>query len=476
MKRLFTLLLISMSLMACKNQDKNKDKMTETDTQTTVTKKMMESAVIYEANIRQYSNEGNFDAFTKDLPELKKMGVKIIWLMPIYPISEVNRKAKGDLFVHDIKDLEEIKKYLGSYYAVADYKGVNPEFGTLQDLKELVQKAHHLDMYIILDWVPNHSGWDNVWIKQHPEYYVKNAEGKITFPLNDKGESIGWDDVADLDYNNPEMRKAMIESMQYWLKEADVDGFRCDVAGMVPMDFWKQAIPQLRATKPIFMLAEDAGVEIVRGDDMFDMIYGWESHHLMKAIAKGEKNVHDWDKKMDSIAHHYENNDIIMNFTQNHDENSWNGTQGESFGDAGEVMTVISYLMPGMPLIYSGMEYDMNHRLKFFEKDSIPKTKGKYFPLYEKLGALKNKNIALNGGKNPASYVKVITDKPEQVLAFMREKEGKKIVFLANISNKPVETNVEYDGSFKDYFTGNSMTLAKGAKINLNPWQYFVLE
>jgi len=475
MKQLFILLLLTFSLFACKIQNKKQDKMTETDTQT-VTKEMMENAVIYEANIRQYSKEGNFDAFTKDLPELKKMGVKIIWLMPIYPISEVNRKAKGDLFVHDIQDPEERKKYLGSYYAVADYTGVNPEFGTLEDLKELVQKAHELGIAVILDWVPNHSGWDNKWITEHPEYYVKNSVGNITFPLNDKGESIGWDDVADLEYNNPDMRKAMIESMQYWLKEADVDGFRCDVAGMVPMDFWKQAIPQLRATKPLFMLAEDAGVEIVRGDDMFDMIYGWEAHHTMRAIAKGEKNVLDWDKLIDTLNHHYENNDIIMNFTQNHDENSWNGTQGESFGEAGEVMAVLSYLIPGMPLIYSGMEYDMNHRLKFFEKDSIPKTKGKYFPLYEKLGALKNNKIALNGGKNPASYVKVITDKSEQVLAFMREKEGKKIVFLANLSNKPVETTVAYDGTFKDYFTGNKVVLAKGTKVNLNPWQYFVLE
>lgn len=475
MKNFSIFLLLTISLMACKNQDKNKDKMTETAEQT-VTKEMMENAVIYEANIRQYSPEGNFDAFTKDLPELKKMGVKFIWLMPIYPISEINRKAKGDLFVHDIKDPEERKKYLGSYYAVADYTGVNPEFGTIEDLKELVNKAHELDMYVILDWVPNHTGWDNKWIKEHPEFYTKNAKGEITTVLNDEGKPIGWDDVADLDYNNPEMRKAMIESMQFWLKEAHVDGFRCDVAGMVPMDFWQQAIPQLRATKPIFMLAEDAGVEIVRGDGMFDMIYGWDSHHMMKAIAKGEKNVVDFNNHMESLKHHYEGNDIIMNFTQNHDENSWNGSQGESFGDASEVMTVLTYVMPGMPLIYSGMEYDMNKRLKFFEKDLIPKTKGKYFPLYEKLGALKNTQVALNGGKNPASYVQVVTDKPEQVLAFMREKDTKKLVFIANLSKNPIETKVEYDGTFKDYFTGKEVVLAKGSTMKFEPWQYLILE
>jgi len=232
------------------------------------------------------------------------------------------------------------------------------------------------------------------------------------------------------------------------------------------------------ATKPAKAaeVAEDAGAEIVRGDGMFDMIYGWDSHHLMKAIVKGEKNVYDWDNWMTELSKKYEKDDIIMNFTQNHDENSWNGTQGESFGEAGEVMTVLSYMMPGMPLIYSGMEYDMNVRLKFFEKDLIPKTKGKYFPIYEKLGTLKSTNIALNGGKNPASYVKIITGNSEKVLAFMREKEGKKVVFLANLSNVPVETLVEYDGTFNDVFSGNQMVLSKGTKVKLNPWQYYVLE
>lgn len=475
MKRLLTILVLILSLTACKNLYINKEtKMTEAEP--TVTKEMMENAIIYEANIRQYSKEGNFDAFTKDLPQLKKLGVKIIWLMPVFPISEVNRKATGDKFVHDIQDPEERKKYLGSYYAVADYEGVNPEFGTLQDLKELVQKAHEMDMYVILDWVANHSGWDNKWIKEHPEYYVRNAEGNITDPLDGNGKSMGWTDVADLNYDNPDMRKAMIESMQYWLKEADVDGFRCDVAGMVPMDFWQQAIPQLRATKPIFMLAEDAGAEIVRGDGMFDMIYGWEAHHLMKAIAHGEKNVHDWDGMMQNLKNQYEKDDIIMNFTQNHDENSWNGTQSESFGDAGEVMTVLTYMMPGMPLIYSGMEYDLDHRLKFFEKDSIPKAEGKYFPLYEKLAVIKEKNVALNGGKNPANYIRINTHNNDQVLAFEREKNGQKAFFIANLSNRPVETQIDLDGEFVDFFSGDKKQFSKDAKVQLAPWQYYVLE
>lgn len=475
MKNIFIVLLLTISLIACKNQDQNKQtKMTETAP--TVTKEMMETAIIYEANIRQYSKEGNFDAFTKDLPELKKMGVKIIWLMPVYPISEVNRKATGDTFVQDIKDPEERKKYRGSYYAAADYKAVNPEFGTLQDLKELIEKAHDLDMFVILDWVPNHTGWDHVWITQHPDFYKKNAEGKITDPLDGNGKSIGWTDVAQLDYNNPNMRKEMISDMQYWIKEADVDGFRCDVAGMVPMDFWHQAIPQLRALKPIFMLAEDGNSEMVRGADAFDMLYGWDTHHLLKAIAKGEKNVHDWDVHVENLNKNFESDDIIMNFTQNHDENSWNGTVSESFGKAGEVMAVLTYMIKGMPLIYSGQEYDLDHRLKFFEKDSIPKAKGKYFPIYEKLGQIKISNPALNGGKNPASYTRINTHNNDQVLAFVREKNGKKAIFIANLSARPVETQLDFEGEFNDYFNGGKKQFAKDQKVSLQPWQYFVLE
>ena len=474
MNRITALLLLTLSLTACKNQDKNKDKMTEAIP--TVTKEMMENAIIYEANIRQYSEEGTFNAFTKDIPELKKLGVKIIWLMPIFPISEINRKATGDTFTHDIKDPEERKKYLGSYYAVADFRAVNSEFGNLDDLKKLIAAAHDAGIFIILDWVPNHTGWDHKWISEHPDFYTKDSEGNITDPLDGNGKSIGWTDVADLDYNNQGLRKEMISDMQYWLKETDVDGFRCDMAGMVPLDFWEQAIPQLRATKPIFMLAEDAGSEIVRGDGLFDMIYGWESHHMMVGIAKGQKNVNDWDNMMEGFKNRYEKDDIIMNFTSNHDENSWQGSVPESFGDASEVMAVLTYMMPGMPLIYSGQEYDLAHRLKFFEKDSIPKTKGQFFPLYEKLALLKGNNVALNGGKIPANYVRINTSRNDKIIAFFREKNGKRVLFIANLSKNKEEITVEYDGEFKDFFNKTDVKLIKGAKMTFAPWQYMVLE
>jgi glycosidase len=261
--------------MSCKTE-KKEEKEAPKETKATiaaVSADMMESAVIYEANIRQYSKEGTFEAFTKDIPQLRKLGVKIIWVMPIFPISETKRKATGDKFVSEIEDPEERKKYLGSYYAVSDFTKINPEFGTIEDFRKLVKTAHENDIYVILDWVPNHTGWDHPWIKTNPEFYTKNADEQITEPLEPDGTTTGWADVADLNYDNKELRKTMIKQMKYWLAEENVDGFRCDVAGYVPTDFWEEAIPQLRATKDIFMLAEAWQPELLKGK-LFDMAYG----------------------------------------------------------------------------------------------------------------------------------------------------------------------------------------------------------
>ena len=467
------IVFMSIGLAACKEQAKDSQKTIEIPK---VTDEAIESAIIYEANIRQYSPEGTFDAFTKDIPSLKNLGVKIIWVMPVHPISMTNRKATGGQFVSDIKDPEEQKKYLGSYYAVSDYRGVNPEFGTKEDLRKLINTAHANNMYVILDWVPNHTGWDHKWIKEHPDFYTKNAKGEITDPINEDGESYGWQDVADLNYNNPDMRNAMIADMKYWITDENIDGFRCDVAGEVPTDFWEEAIPQLRAEKDIFMLAEAWEPELMKGGELFDMCYGWGNHHLMVAIAKGEKNAADWDKYMEDTAEQYEKDDIIMNFIANHDENSWNGTVNESFGEAKEIMAALSYMTPGMPLIYSGQEYDLDHRLKFFEKDEIPKTKGFFYPLFEKLGQLKTGNSALNGGKNAASYTRITTGENDKILAFVREKDGQKVYFIGNLTNKPVTSTVNISGKFEDVMKGDKMTMKEDATMTFEPWQYYILK
>lgn len=448
-----TLFILSLIILAsCKSETKDLQSNNNTmDSITPISNEALESAIIYEANIRQYSPEGTFSKFTEDIPKLKELGVKIIWVMPIYPISTT--KSKGSL---------------GSYYAISDYTKVNPEFGNLDDVKNLVNTAHKNGMYVILDWVANHTGWDHVWLKSHPEYYTKNEKGEITHTVG-----TDWTDVADLNYDNKEMRTEMLENMKYWLKEADVDGFRCDVAGMVPLDFWQHSIAELKKIKPVFMLAE--GWEPNLLENAFDMGYGWDTYHRMNAIAQGKETIKNWDDRMTQIDTLYKKDDILMNFITNHDENSWSGTVKERLGDASEAMLALSYCAPGMPLIYSGQEYDMNKRLRFFEKDTISKIKGKVWPLLAKLGELKNNNKALNGGKNAASYNKINSSDNKNILIFSREKDGDNITFMANLSNKEVTFTAEKEGESVDAFTNEKFVFLKEKPIILKAWEYKIL-
>ncbi len=477
MKKTIICILSATMLFSCKQEKKPDAVSAAADAVKTemkpISQEEIQSAVIYEANIRQYSAEGTFEAFTKDIPRLKEMGVKILWLMPIYPISETKRKAKGDLFASDIEDPEERKKYLGSYYAVSDFRAVNPEFGTIDDFRKLLKTAHENEIYVILDWVPNHTGWDHVWLKDHPEFYTKNDKGEITDPLNDDGTPVGWADVADLNYDNQELRKTMIADMLYWLEEEGIDGFRCDVAGSVPTDFWEEAIPQLRAKKDIFMLAEAWEPELLKGD-LFDMAYGWDTHHRMNDIAQGKETVEAWDKRMESISEMYEGDDILMNFTSNHDENSWNGTVYERMGDAAETFAALSYVAPGMPLIYSGQEYDMDKRLKFFEKDTIQKNSHKFFEVYQKLGALKNSHPALHSGKDPASYTRLKTSDDSSVLAFERKKGEERIVFVANLSKEIAKVKVDFEGKFVNYMKQDVISFSKETDHTIKPWGFAI--
>lgn len=411
---------------------------------------VLESAIIYEANIRQYSPEGTFEKFTEDIPQLKELGVKIIWLMPIFPISKTNSKGS-----------------LGSYYAVSDYTGVNPEFGTLEDVLRLIEVAHENDMYVILDWVANHTGWDHHWITENPEYYTKDEHGNITHPVN-----TDWTDTADLNYDNHELRTQMMEDMLYWIKEADIDGFRCDMAAMVPMDFWKKTIKRLREEKSIFMLAEAWEPEVF--DNGFEMAYGWDTHHKMNHMAKGNK-VREWDARMHEIDSLYKKSDILMNFLTNHDENSWQGTVKERMGAASEVFLALSYCTPGMPLIYSGQEYDMDKRLRFFEKDTIDRTKGEVWPMMQKLAQLKIDNRALDVGKKAGAYMRVPTSLDSSVLMFTRSKEGNSITFMANLSNNEVTFTADKVGISKDYLSSEKIEFAVDMPVNLKPWEYRIL-
>ncbi len=475
MKRISIFLLGLLTLASCKNEPKQEMQAEQEQQIEPVSNEAMESAVIYEANIRQYSPEGTFDAFTEEIPKLKDLGVKVIWLMPIYPISETRRKATQDLSIEDIEDPEERAKYLGSYYAISDYTAINPEFGSKADLDELVETAHENGMYVILDWVANHTGWDHSWLEEHPEYYTQNEQGEPVDPLNPAtGESWGWTDVADLNYDNKELWDAMTAEMKYWIEEHDIDGFRADVAGEVPTEFWEQALGQLEETKPVFMLAESEDKDLFH--NAFDMGYNWEGHHLMNQLAQGEINVNVWDGYMQKIDTTYQQDDYLMNFVTNHDENSWSGTVFERMGEASEAMVAMTYTIPGMPLIYSGQEYDMDKRLRFFEKDTIPKTKGKMWPLLQKLGELKNNNEALHGGKEAAAYNRLKTSADGTVLAFERSKAGKRVVYIANMSDQPVDFELDLEEDLELYLGSGNFNLQENDQYHFQPWEYVILE
>lgn len=454
--KIYSLLLAVFWLAAC-----NPKSETNLDSETQksfipVNDSIIASAIIYEVNIRQFSPEGTFKAFTQHLPELKKLGVKFIWLMPIHPISEKNRKG-----------------HLGSPYAVSDYKKIHPDYGTLEDFKTLVQTAHQNDMYVLLDWVPNHTGWDHRWIGEHPDFYTHNDEGEIIDPINpETGKSWGWTDVADLNYNHPALRDSMIQQMLYWVREENIDGFRCDVAGAVPTDFWKRAIDSLRSVKPVFMLAEAEKPELLKAG--FDMQYAREALHIINSLALGNKTIADWDAYMEALPTRLEADDILMNFTSNHDENAWNGTVFERLNHTVEIFTVLTYLSPGMPMIYNGQEYDLKKRLAFFEKDTIPHIKGKMYPLYEKLGQLKAHHPALGTGKNHGTYRRIPTSKDHQVLAFERTKGNQKVVFAGNFSADTLTINLDIQGKFQDYLESSSIVLNPGKPVNLLPWSYYI--
>ena len=464
---IFTLILI---LSSCNQSVKSKEK-SDNESYTPISHADMENAVIYEVNIRQYSKSGTFKAFTKDIPQLKQLGVKIIWVMPIFPISETKRKATGGDFAYLIEDEVERNKMLGSYYAVSDFTKVNPEFGTIDDFRDMIKMAHDNGMYLILDWVPNHTGWDHTWLTTNPEYYTQNEHGEVIDPVNpDTGESWGWADVADLNYDNQKMRDEMIEDMLYWVEEEGIDGFRCDVASAVPLDFWEDAIPKLRAKKSLFMLAEADEPNLLKGESLFDMAYGWERHHIFNQMAKSDNAVVLWDNVIKTDTDRYEQEDILMNFVTNHDENSWNGTIYERMKGASELLTALSFVAPGMPLIYSGQEYDLDHRLLFFEKDQIPHTKKTMWPLLKKLGQLKNSNPALNGGKNAATYKK-IDQENSKILAFKREKEGEKVTFLGNFSPNQEQVTNPSVGAL-DYASGG---VESKEILSLEPWSFRIL-
>ena len=353
------------------------------------------NAVIYEMNVRQYTPEGTFDAAAEQLPRLQKLGVDVIWLMPVYPIGVDQRKGT-----------------LGSYYAISDYCAINPEFGTMEDFDEFLSKAHDAGFKVILDWVANHTSPDAVWESERPaDWYVRDSLGNTVTQYD-------WTDIAELNYDNHDMREEMRNSMRFWLDKG-VDGFRCDMACEVPMDFWRETLPELRREYPgTYYLAEGENPELHQ--DAFDASYAWELHHLLNGIAQGKKGAADLAAYIEKDAVACPPEAFRLMFTSNHDENSWAGTEFERMGDAAEAMAVLTFTLPnGQPLIYTGQEMGWNHRFEFFEKDPLPAwEENGHTDFYKELIRIRHENPALAAGEKGGKFEVLAAD--DSVFVFTR--------------------------------------------------------
>jgi len=445
LNRLLLLLFAAGLIISCSG-DKTKDVVSEA-----IHPEWSKDAVIYEVNTRQFTPEGTFSAFAKHLPRLQELGVEILWFMPVHPIGEVDRKGT-----------------LGSYYSIKDYKAVNPEFGTFEDFKMVVDEAHKLGIKVIIDWVANHTSRDAVWTTEHPDWYV------IDSVTNKPVAPFDWTDVAKLDYSKTDMREAMTEAMLYWVKEAGIDGFRCDVAAEVPVDFWESTVTRLREVQPeLFMLAEGESPELQH--KAFNMYYSWTFHHIMNNLAQGKSNLDSLRSYLSKGMSRFPLNTVSMNFTSNHDENSWNGTEFERLGNHAKQMAALTFVMPGMPLIYNGQEAGFNRRLQFFEKDSISWTGDKsYEELYKNLIALKKENRALDV---PFTQMpeEIKTEKPDAVLVLKRSANENIVLSIFNFSPDRVKVSLKdgvVEGDYKELNSANTSNLKNGSEIELEPYGF----
>ena len=464
MKKFFVAAL-AFAIVSCANEgESNEETVVEEEVVVVDSRhpEWVKSANIYEVNVRQYTESGTLNDFAKELPRLNEMGVDILWFMPIQPIGVKNRK--------------ESAADNGSYYSISEYTKVNPELGSLQDFKDIVNEAHEMGMYVVLDWVANHTAWDHVWVDANPEWYTADADGnRPIVPIDNEEGATDWTDVADLNYDNLDMRKQMIEDMKFWLTETNIDGFRCDVAGFVPNDFWQEVRPELDKTKSdIFMLAE---WEDPAHMESFNMNYGWHFHHLMNEVAKGDTNARAFEVYADILDSLYSSDDIRMYFTTNHDENSWNGTIEERFGDAGLTYFVLaSTYGNGMPLIYSGQEMGLNHRLSFFGKDQIKWERPELGPFYARSLELKHKNPALWNG-NYGGPMHIVNQENDNILVYTRENGDNKVVVMLNFSDEiqMFKNNVTYTGEFLDWYNGVVTYEFTGVpQIKLAPFEFKV--
>ena len=439
MKRLLIAALAAMCILSCQNK-------------AGVHPAWTYDSVVYEVNIRQYTPEGTFAAFEKHLPRLKALGVDVLWLMPMYKIGEVERKGS-----------------LGSYYAISDYKAVNPEFGTMEDFEHLVKAAHGQGFKLILDWVANQTAPDHVWMTSQPaDFYERDSLGNAIWEYD-------WTDTRSLNYENRKVWEAQDEAMRFWL-EKGVDGFRCDAAGEVPAEFWKGILPKMNADYPdIYLLAEAERTNLADPAETFDANYAWELHHLLNAISQGSKTVKDLKDYVKRDAKAFPREAFRLTFTSNHDENSWAGTEFERMGKYAKACAVLCFTLPNsQPLIYTGQEIGLDRRLEFFEKDTIDWTvpDNGYTAFWTSLTALKHNNHALDAGERGGKIVWWEEACPDGLVAFHREKAGNMVIVLAWFGKEPLNQIINLQDEYTEVF---SNTKHKGKEtVTLQPGEYLV--
>lgn len=410
---------------------------------------------IYEVNLRQYTPEGTFNAFAAHLHRLKDMGVQTLWLMPVQPIGHLNRKGT-----------------MGSYYSIQDYTSVNPEYGTLDDFKSLLQQAHELGFKVIIDWVANHTSWDHVWTKSNPDFFTKDEHGSFRPPYPD------WADVIDLNYDNKQLWKAMIDAMKFWVTNFDIDGFRCDMAHLVPLDFWKAAREDLDKEKKLFWLAE---TEEPSYHEAFDVSYTWEFLHKMEEYWRKETNIHG----LDSVLHKYDSvfpaSAMRLYFTSNHDENSHSGSEYKRIGDAAKAFAVLCATWNGIPLIYSGQELPVYNAIKFFEKDPIKWAgENKLHDFYKTLLNLHSVHPALAAADTNTKTHRIRTSDDGNVFAYLRKNGEREVLIVLNLSgNNDLHFEIMDDkvtGVYKNVFSGAANDFTTEKYFEMQGWEFLVYE
>jgi glycosidase len=409
-------------------------------------------SALYEVFVRSFSSTGDLRGVLRGLDRIQSTGADVVWLMPIHPVGERNRKGP-----------------LGSPYSVRDYRAINPAFGTPSDFRALVRGVHARGMRIIIDWVPNHTAWDHVWVTERPDFYLRDERGELTVPRNERGEPTDWTDVAQLDYRNPALRREMIAAMRYWLEEYGLDGFRVDVAGFVPDDFWAEATAALRASvaRPILLLAEWGDRKMHRLG--FDLSYAWDMYGTLKEVWRGEP-ARVFVERAVADADSMPPGGMRLRFTTNHDETAWDNPPLLIFGRraGARAAFVAAALLPGRPLLYNGQDVESSQKLRLFYRDPLVWAQpgaAEARSFYRRVVALSRHDSAFVAG----AFRDVETSAEDHVIAYMR---GDALV-LVNTRPRTVGlrvTGFEVDGT-RDLLTnrvqrGNSLTLpAYGTRV-----------